>query len=868
MSLLETEVTTTTPPPDDVRLRPPAWDAGAGPGPLRLALLLTANAVLGAFYLTWLLRPDRVGDPLLYALLVGAELFNVAQAIGFWATIARSRPRRHRDWVGPLADVDILIPVCGEPAEIVEPTVAAATRLEGGRVQVLVLDDGQDDAIADVAARHGARYVTRKEHTGAKAGNINHALRHSAAPFVVVLDCDHVPRPEFLWRTLGHLQDRDVAFVQTPQEYANAADNRVAGAAWAQQALFFGAIARGKDRRGAMFCAGTNVVFRREALTGAGGFPEGSLTEDFALSLRLHEAGWRSAYVPEVLARGLGPEDMASYASQQQRWARGCLGALGAVAKARLPPALRLQYALSCLWFLSGWTVLVYASFPVVRILTGEQPLAGTTADQFLVHFAPYFACSLLTVAVAGAGAYTFAGFALAAASWWIHAQATLRTLMRRRGRFVVTPKEGVVGAQPRAIWPTLLLIGVLAGVATLGLWRDRSPATLNNVAFAAFHVTILGCGVAAALQPRRRVLGGVGALAAAAAVAGIAIGAAQLDAPSADRAHRRQAVTGDADVAAISAGRRFLSGYVGPDGRVVRRDQGDDTVSEGQAYALLVSAAIDDRRTFDRVWSWTIEHLHREDGLLASRWADGQIADPAPATDADLDAARAMLVAHEHFGDERYLRRALHLGRAILQRETVVRGGRRLVAAGPWAIERAVVNPSYIAPRAFRSLDLVMGGTSWPALAGDSRAALGALLADGHLPPDWATAQDDGTLRPAAPPGGGPVTYGFDAVRVPLRLAESCAPADRRLAASLWPVLRRARTLPRTLTGQDAGTIVHPAGLVGAAAAARAAQDRATSARLLDRATRLDQQRPTYYGSALVALGRLSLETQRLGSC
>src|SRR3546814_11748560 len=68
--------------------------------------------------------------------------------------------------------------------------------------------------------------------------------------------------------------------------------------------------------------------FRRSALDDVGGFPEQSVTEDFQLSVALNERGWRAAYVAEVLAQGLGPEDMASYASQQQRWARGCLAAI------------------------------------------------------------------------------------------------------------------------------------------------------------------------------------------------------------------------------------------------------------------------------------------------------------------------------------------------------------------------------------------------------------------------------------------------------------------------------------------------------------------------------------------------------------
>ena len=127
-----------------------------------------------------------------------------------------------------------------------------------------------------------------------------------------------------------------------------------------------------------------------------------------------------------MLAAGLGPEDMASYVSQQQRWSRGCLGALGAVLRARLPLRMKVQYALSASYFLSGWTVLVYMSFPVVRILTGAQPLAATTADQFLAHFAPYFGMALLALTWLGGGAYTFRAFALQAASFWIHVQSTV----------------------------------------------------------------------------------------------------------------------------------------------------------------------------------------------------------------------------------------------------------------------------------------------------------------------------------------------------------------------------------------------------------------------------------------------------------
>jgi cellulose synthase (UDP-forming) len=487
----------------ETRTRPPTWDAAApGAGRRRaLRFLLGAMLPLAAFYFAWLLQGERVGHPLLYALLIGAELFNAAQALGFWWTCSRDRRRRRPAWTGPPPAVDVFIPVYDEPVAVVEPTVRAATEMTGAEVTVHVLDDGASDAVAAMAGRHGADYIRRAGSEGAKAGNINHALAQTGAEFVMVLDCDHVPEPHFLEATLGPFGDERMAFVQTPQYYANWDRGEVPGAAWGQQALFFGPIARGKDGHDAMFCCGTNVVFRRAALEQVGGFPADSVTEDFELSIRLHERGWRSRYVPEVLAHGLGPEDMASYVSQQQRWSRGCLSALPAVLRSSLPPRLKLQYALSASFFLSGWTVLIYMSFPVVRLLTGAQPLAATTADQFLGHFAPYFGLSLLAVTALGGGAYTFKAFALQAASFWIHVQSTVLAVLGRRGGFVVTPKQGAAGRQPRAVAPALVTIALLSAVAAYGLLRDRDPATLNNVAFATLHIAVLLSGVWPALR-------------------------------------------------------------------------------------------------------------------------------------------------------------------------------------------------------------------------------------------------------------------------------------------------------------------------------------------------------------------------------
>ena len=439
--------------------------------------------VLAGWYFEWLLRAGRVGNPVLYGLLVAAELFNLVQAAGFWWTCWHGRNRKPAPrWSGPTPAVDVLIPVYNEPIDVVAPTVAAAVGLRGAEVTVYLCDDAGRPELADLARRAGARYVRREGNAGAKAGNLNHALGLSRAPFVVVFDCDHVPDPRFLDATLGWMQDGGVGFVQTPQYYANARSGRLAAAAWSQQALFFGGIARGKDGLGAMFCCGTNVIFRRQALEEAGGFPEKSLTEDFELSILLHEQGWRSVYVNEVLAQGLGPEDMASYVSQQQRWARGCLAALPVAIKAVLPWRIRRQYLLSSMFFLSGWTFALYMALPVIRIFSGAQPLAGATADQFLLHFAPYFCVSLLAVAVAGAGDYTFDAFALLISTFFVQVLSTLFVILGDGGGSWSPPNTGSTAPNRGAVLPALLAMGGLLAAMAYALDRSLTAATLNNV--------------------------------------------------------------------------------------------------------------------------------------------------------------------------------------------------------------------------------------------------------------------------------------------------------------------------------------------------------------------------------------------------
>ena len=320
------------------------------------------------------------------------------------------------------------------------------------------------------------------------------------------------------------------------------------------------------------------------------------------------------------------------------------------------------------------------------------------------------------------------------------------------------------------------------------------------------------------------------------------------------------------ADAARVSAG-AFLGRYVTPDGRVVRWDQGGDTVSEGQSYALLLAQVAGDGATFGRVWRWTRAKIAPRVGLLAYRASASGVTDPMPATDADLVTAWALLRTSGP-GSGRYHADGRRIAAAVLAEETA-KAKATMLTAGPWATGNpATVNPSYLAFPAIEAL-----GRRWRGVRAGSLALVRSVTGGGRLlPPDWVRVDGTAARPTPAPDGKVPdVRYGLDAQRTVVWMAASCDRRVRRMAAGWWRVLSRPGRSTAIALDQRGNVRVatpHPLPLVATAAAADAAGRPADRDNLLAQADAQNAAHPTYYGAAWAALGRALLTTRSLGGC
>lgn len=463
----------------------------------RLLIIFSLGVTL--FYSLWWLDFSNMESRILYGLLFIGEVYHIWQAIGYMYTVWDQK-KYSTKFLPPnfLPAVDVFITVCGEPIDIVEKTLAGAASMNYSNYQVHVLNDGlvakkeNWREIEELAKRYAANVVTRTVPGGAKAGNINHGLKQTSAPYIAFFDADHVPRKDFLVKTLGYFEDPQVGFVQTPQYYRNKDQNYLTHCAWEQQELFFGPICQGKNKHNATFWCGTSAVMKRSALEEVGGIPESSVTEDFLASLHLHQKGYKSVYVPEILSEGLAPQDLKSYVSQQYRWARGCLDLFfwhNPLFKKGLTWPQKTHYLYSSSYYLNGLIVAVNAFIPIFVLMTGISPVKENV-NNFMMYFFPFIFTTIFLLMKSTQFKITFNAIQMSMSSFFVFITAALSTLFNIKTKFKVTSKTEQSGLYLVYALPHIsyILISVFAVAFAINKY-GVTPSVVTNTSWAVFNI-------------------------------------------------------------------------------------------------------------------------------------------------------------------------------------------------------------------------------------------------------------------------------------------------------------------------------------------------------------------------------------------
>lgn len=426
-------------------------------------------------YIGWWLTSGLLASPVLLLVFVAAVAYSSFQLIGNWILFLAAPFRQARPGA-PVHDltVDVFVTVCGEDHALIRKCLAAACAMRGEH-KVWLLDDGPDPALEGLARELGAGYLTRASRKDAKAGNLNAALARTEGDIVAIFDVDHVPAPDYLERAINHFADPAVGFVQVMLTFDNSQDGWVAQAAAESSLDFYNPTSKGMDVLDSVTMMGSNSLIRRTALTAIGNYQPG-LAEDLATSLALHAAGWRSVYVAEPLAPGIAPPDLASWFTQQFKWARGVFSVLlGQFPQvwSRLDWGERVAYGVRMTMYWLGPVICAHL-LATIGVLFWGNPAVLAHYTHYLLYLTPLAASNVLIHWLAlqrwrhpSLPAPSWKAVMLVYTTWPIYTLAWVMALLRIPLAFRPTPKMpggrlNLWWFMPQAVTSGLLLAGVL----------------------------------------------------------------------------------------------------------------------------------------------------------------------------------------------------------------------------------------------------------------------------------------------------------------------------------------------------------------------------------------------------------------------
>jgi cellulose synthase/poly-beta-1,6-N-acetylglucosamine synthase-like glycosyltransferase len=244
----------------------------------------------------------------------------------------RPDPPRHFDEL-PL--VTVQLPIFNEQF-VVDRLLDAICAMEypKEKLEIQVLDDSTDETeqvAAGLVERYAALghpivHIHRTNRYGYKAGALDAGLKLAKGEFIAIFDADFVPPPDWLMRVIHHFAEPEIGMAQTRWTHLNRDYSMLTQIEAILLDGHFVLEHGARARSGDFFnFNGTAGMWRRQAITDAGGWQHDTLTEDTDLSYRSQMAGWKFKYLPEIECPAELPIEMTAFKTQQARWAKGLI---------------------------------------------------------------------------------------------------------------------------------------------------------------------------------------------------------------------------------------------------------------------------------------------------------------------------------------------------------------------------------------------------------------------------------------------------------------------------------------------------------------------------------------------------------------
>ncbi len=464
-------------------------------------LLITIGFESIIYFANWWFSPEHTTHLIFFIPLSITTFWLMYESVIYWFYLLNLRISKYEK-PNEGVTVDIFTTAApGEPLEMFEKSLAALAAVEYPH-QTYLLDGSGNPELKTLAENLGINRIDCTNVPGAKAGKVNYALTKTSGEIILIIDPDHIANPKFLTSVIGHFKNPEVGFVQVVQAYYNQESSFIAKAAAEQTYGFYGPILMGMNGYDSALVIGANCTFRRKALDSIGGHAV-HLVEDFVTSLKLHAKGWKSVYVPDIVARGLVPEDINAFFSQQLKWATGMFQVFfGLIPKHifQLKGWQRISYLMSSTYYFVGVALAINLVLPIIFLFFGvwavEMPFRG-----YVIHLIPFVVLFLLIHLFAqrwmrdkSERGLQWRGMLLKVGTWPIYVLALLFSLFGVKVPYLPTAKTRERKVFSGLVLPhiSISILSVAAIIFSLNSPLSNYEGTKLMIAFAVLNILLM----------------------------------------------------------------------------------------------------------------------------------------------------------------------------------------------------------------------------------------------------------------------------------------------------------------------------------------------------------------------------------------
>jgi cellulose synthase/poly-beta-1,6-N-acetylglucosamine synthase-like glycosyltransferase len=296
---------------------------------------------------------------------------------------------KHLDETIPTTKVTFIVCAYNEEDWIAEKIQnSLAIQYPRERISFLFVTDGSDDATTEIIRQYPFppdvhwQLLHQAERKG-KIAAFQRAMEHVSTPVVVSTDANTQVNTDAVWLLVRHFEDQIVGAVAGEKRIAMGKKNDASSAG---EGIYWKYESKLKQWDSELWsvvgAAGELFAFRTEAYEDV---PTDTLVEDFYLTMRIAQKGWRVQYEPAAFAV---ESSSASVAEEMKRKVRIAAGGLQAVS--RLWPLLNIfKYGLLSFQYISHrvlrWTI---APLFLPLVLFSNILLAITCSPSYTLFLA------------------------------------------------------------------------------------------------------------------------------------------------------------------------------------------------------------------------------------------------------------------------------------------------------------------------------------------------------------------------------------------------------------------------------------------------------------------------------------------------